>query len=316
MSRKFKKYYIGVDVGGTSIKFGVFGQNGTENKKFITKFSVETSFRKRDAERLITKDIFNAIDNYIEINDIGMTKRNIYGIGYAIPGPVVKNTVVRAVNINWKKKYDLVGATKRHYGKNVNVIVLNDGNAAALGEYNYYLKGKYQSMCLMTLGTAVGIGIIIDGKLVEGKHGIAGELSHLKVDHSKDALKCNCGNHGCLETVTGGKGIANVYNRMYHTNTAKVATDVIWPARKGNKKALAALEHSLGYLSMAISIIMLVYEPEIILIGGGVSYEGKFIIDIIKKKLKDKVFITRRLPKIVIAKLKNQAGMYGVVSEL
>lgn len=307
-----KKFYIGVDVGGTTIKFGIFDGN----KKFIEQFAVETEFREKNAEKAIANDILNAIEKYCDDNEYGVTKSKIAGIGYAIPGPVVNNQVLRAVNINWKKKYDLVKETKKRIGNKVNVRVYNDANAAALGEYKLTLKGKYKSICLMTLGTAVGIGIIINGKLIEGKSGVAGELSHLKVDFSENAMKCNCGNTGCLETVTGGRGIANVYNRMYNTDTAHGAQDVIRRAKEGEEKSLAALEKSLDYLSMVISIIMLVYEPEIILIGGGVSNEGTFITDIIMKHLKEKVFITKTFPKIMIAKLKNKAGFYGAVSEL
>lgn len=307
-----KKFYIGVDVGGTTIKFGIFDGN----KKFIEQFAVETEFREKNAEKAIANDILNAIEKYCDDNEYGVTKSKVAGIGYAIPGPVVNNQVLRAVNINWKKKYDLVKETKKRIGNKVNVRVYNDANAAALGEYKLTLKGKYKSICLMTLGTAVGIGIIINGKLIEGKSGVAGELSHLKVDFSENAMKCNCGNTGCLETVTGGRGIANVYNRMYNTDTAHGAQDVIRRAKEGEEKSLAALEKSLDYLSMVISIIMLVYEPEIILIGGGVSNEGTFITDIIMKHLKEKVFITKTFPKIMIAKLKNKAGFYGAVSEL
>ena len=306
------KCYIGVDVGGTSIKFGVFDGN----KKFIDRFSVETMFREKNAEKLITKDILDAIEQFLNNNKYEYTKSKLAGVGIAIPGPVVKNKVLRAVNINWKKRYDIVKETKKRFGQKVSVRVYNDANAAALGEYTKTLKSKYSSICLMTLGTAVGIGIIINGKLIEGKSGVAGELSHLKVDFSEDAIKCNCGNTGCLETVTGGRGIANVYNRMYNTDVANGAQYVIRLAKEGEPKALAALEKSLDYLSMVISIIMLVYEPEIILIGGGVSNEGTFITDIIMKYLKRKVFITKTFPKIMIAKLKNKAGFYGAVSEL
>ena len=307
-----KKFYIGVDVGGTSIKFGVFDGN----KKFIEQFSTVTEVRSKGAEKAIVKDMLDAIERYCDDNEFGITKAKLAGIGFAIPGPVVHDQVLRAVNINWKKKYDIVKETKKRLGNKMKVRVYNDANAAALGEYNLTLKGKYKSICLMTLGTAVGIGIIIDGKLIEGKSGIAGELSHLKVDFADDALKCNCGNTGCLETVAGGRGIANVYNKMYNTDIAHGAQDVIRRAKEGDEKALAALEKSLDYLSTAISIVLLVYEPEIILIGGGVSNEGTFITKIILKCLKKKMFITNKMPKILIAKLKNKAGFYGAVSEL
>ena len=307
-----KSFYIGVDVGGTTIKFGVFDNN----KKLIDEFHIITQFRKTSAEKMIVKDMLDNIGSYLMTNNLGLNKNNLLGIGFAIPGPVVNNTIIRAVNINWKKKYDIVKATKARFGSKIKVAVLNDANAAALAEYKITLKEKHKSICLLTLGTAVGTGIIIDGKLIEGKSGVAGELSHVRVDFSKDAVKCKCGNIGCLETVTGGKGIANIYNRMYHTKDMKGAAEVIHLAKAGDKKALSALEVSLDYLSMIISIVMLVYEPEAVLIGGGVSNEGTFITDIITKRLKTKVYITDRFPKILIAKLKNKAGMYGVVSNL
>ncbi|MBO6134700.1 MAG: ROK family protein [Lachnospiraceae bacterium] len=314
--KNYKKYYIGVDVGGTTIKYGLFEKGKKDEKKLLAKFYVDTVVSRTNPEKAIIKGIISDIERFCENNEYGVNKSNLAGIGLAIPGPVVDNNILRAVNINWKKHYDAYSAIKKEFGNKVKVTILNDGNAAALGEYYYSLKGKYDSICLMTLGTAIGIGIIIDNKLIEGKTGIAGELSHMKVDFSKKALKCNCGNTGCLETVTGGRGIANVYNSLYHTNVMKGAKDVISRAKVGDKKALAALEKSLDYLSMAISIIMLVYEPEVILIGGGVSNEGTFVTNIIKEHLKDKVYMTKKLPKILLAKLKNDAGIYGAVSKL
>ena len=311
-NKKTKRFYIGVDVGGTSIKFGVFDKN----KIMIDEYHIVTQFRKTYAEKMIVKDMLDTIEVYLNTNIKGVNKNNLVGIGYAIPGPVVNNRVIRAVNINWKKNYDIVKATKARFGKDLKVSVFNDANAAALAEYKITLKEKYKSMCLLTLGTAVGTGIIINGKLIEGHSGVAGELSHVRVDFSKDAVKCNCGNVGCLETVTGGRGIANIYNKMFHTNSAKGAAEVISLAKSGDKKALLALETSLDYLSMIISILMLVYEPEVILIGGGVSNEGIFITDIISKHLKPKVYITDKFPKILIARLKNKSGMYGAIINL
>lgn len=311
-NKKPNKFYIGVDVGGTSIKFGVFDKN----KILIDEYHIVTQFRKISAEKMIVKDMLDTIETYLNTNNKGVNKNNLIGIGYAIPGPVVSNRIIRAVNINWKKNYDIVKATKARFGKDLKVSVFNDANASALAEYKITLREKYKSMCLLTLGTAVGTGIIINGKLIEGHSGVAGELSHVRVDFSKDAVKCNCGNVGCLETVTGGRGIANIYNRMYHTKNMKGAAEVIALAKSGDKKALLALETSLDYLSMIISILMLVYEPEVILIGGGVSNEGTFITDIISKHLKPKVYITDKFPKILIARLKNKSGMYGAIINL
>ena len=310
-----KEYYIGVDVGGTSIKIGIFDKN----KKLLDKFSMDTVIRKTNNEKLFLNDIFDVIESYCDGNKLKLTKNKITGIGFAMPGPVVDNQLIHAVNINWKKKYDIVKATKKRFGQKVEVVVLNDGNAATLGENSYTLKNKYKCVCLITLGTAVGTGIIIDGKLIEGKTGIAGELSHIRVDYSKDAAMCACGNRGCIETLAGTKGLKNIYSRLLgkeklaDTVNAKMIID---KAKANDKIASEALDKSFDCISSLIAILMHVFEPEVVLIGGGMSNAGKFIIDLIEKHLKEKIFMTKTLPKIMIAKLKNDAGMYGVVSRL
>ena len=316
MYRVYKKYYIAVDVGGTNLKFGLFGSDNDSDRKLIAKFSCDTVIEKKDSERKLVNYIHDIIDKILADNLYGLNQKRLVGIGYAIPGPVIDNKVLLAVNINWKKKFDIVRATKNRFGSKVRVSVLNDANAATLGEYKYGLKGKYKSLCLLTLGTAVGGGIIIDGKLIEGKNGIAGEFGHIRVDFSKDAIKCNCGKRGCLERVASGRGIAEIYNKMYHTNVMKNAQDVIEKAKKFDKKALKSLNISLEFLSMVISVIIHSIDPEIILIGGGVSNAGKFIIDIIKKNLKEKIRITNENTNIMIAKLKNDAGLYGAVAKI
>ena len=350
------KYFVGIDVGGTSIKFGIFKGS---NKLLVDKFSIDTIIVKKDNEKHLINGIFEAIENYCNNNKYGVTKKNIIGMGFAMPGPAVGNQLLRAVNINWKNKYDIVKATKKRFGSEVNVTVLNDANAATLGEYNKTLKGKCHSMCLITLGTAVGTGIIIDEKLIEGKTGIAGELCHIKLDYSDDAFECTCGNRGCSETLAGSKGLINLYKRLLSKNDSMygdsvedgeavgvklkghrkselrepvgaekinakngrlediiTAKYIIDGAKAGDKLAYKALDMSLGYVSDLIAILMHVFEPEIVLIGGGISNAGTFIINMIKKHLKERVFMTKTLPKIMIAKLKNDAGIYGAVVKL
>lgn len=315
MSPKSNNYYIGVDVGGTSVKIGIFDGN----KKLLDKFSMDTIIRKTNNEKLFLEDIFDVIESYCNGNKLKLTKNKIAGIGFAMPGPVVNNQLIHAVNINWKKKYDIVSATKKRFGKNVEVSVLNDANAATLGESNHTLKHKYKCVCLITLGTAVGTGIIIEGQLIEGKTGIAGELSHIRVDYSKDAKKCGCGNVGCIETLAGTKGLKNIYGRLL--GKEKLADNVnakmiIDKAKANDKIAREAVDMSFDCISSLIAILMHVFEPEVVLIGGGMSNAGKFIIDLVEKHLKEKIFMTKKLPKIMLAKLKNDAGVYGAVERL
>lgn len=308
------KYYFAVDIGGTRIKFGVFN----DKKKLIDVYSIDTKITKTNSEKNLINYIFDTIDRYCINNKYNIKKTDIKGIGFTIPGPVVNGKVILAVNINWKKKYDIKSAVKRRYGKNVSVVVGNDGNLAALGEYVFALKRKVNSICMFTLGTAIGTGIIVNGKLVEGKHGIAGELSHLKVDYSKDAIKCNCGNVGCLETVAGGKAMINMYKRLYPKDKKIIngAIDIVEAAKHGDKKCLKVLNKSFDYLSSAIASVILTYEPEIIIIGGGVSNGGEIITKVISKQIKDKIGILNTDTKIVLSKYKNKAGLYGAVAEL
>lgn len=308
------KYYFAVDIGGTRIKFGVFN----DKKKLIDTFSVDTKIVESNSEKNLINYVFDNIDRYCTDNKFGVKTSNIKGIGFTIPGPVVNGKVIMAVNINWKKKFDIKTAVKKRYGKNVSVVVGNDGNLAALGEYVFALKRKPNSICMLTLGTAIGTGVIVNGKLVEGKHGIAGELSHLKVDYSKDAIKCNCGNVGCLETVAGGKAMINMFKRFYPDDkrTLNGAIDIVESAKSGDKKCLNVLIKSFDYLSSAIASVILTYEPEVIVIGGGVSNGGAIISEILTKQVKEKIGILKHLPKIILSKYKNKAGLYGAVAEL
>lgn len=311
-----KKYYVGVDIGGTTVKLGIFDSK----KKLIDKYSIKTIITKKQAEKNLINSILDSIEEYCEKNKYGMKKNDIVGIGFTAPGPVVENRVVKAVNINWKHNFDIVKATKKRFGNRVGVRVMNDANAAAFGEYTRTLKQKESSICLLTLGTAVGAGVVVRRKLVEGHSGSAGELGHIKVDYSEDAIKCNCGNIGCLETVSSGRGIVNVYKRKYFKDKKLdkelEAKDIIKAAKRGDKKAMASLVESMYYLSVVIAILVHVYEPQVVLIGGGVSKEGSFITNILKKQVKKQIFITKRMPKIMVAKLKNDAGICGVVDKL
>lgn len=309
------KFYIGVDVGGMSIKIGVFN----EKKKLLDKFSINTVIRQNNNEKLFLNDIFEEIEKYCDNNKFGLKKNKIKGIGFAMPGPVVNNQLIHAVNINWSKKYDIVKATKKRFGQNVKVVVFNDGNAATLGENSYTLKNKYKSMCLITLGTAVGTGIIINGELIEGKSGIAGELSHIRIDYSEGAKRCACGNVGCIETLAGTKGLKNIYKSLLGNvkwDDSIDAKTIIDRAKAKDKIAAKAVDMSFDGISSLIAMLMHVFEPEVVIIGGGMSNAGIFIIDLIERHLKEKVFMTKKLPKIVLAKLKNDAGIYGVVERL
>lgn len=309
-----KKFYVGVDIGGTAVKIGFFDKK----KKMITKYKFDTVVNKKSkhSDSELMNCIMKSIDDFCDNNKYGITKKSIIGIGVTVPGPVVNKKVLKAVNLNWKKPYDVVKVVKKHYGSKVVVDVMNDAKAATLGEYVFALNKKYKNMCFMTLGTAIGAGIIVNGKILEGSTGIAGEIGHIRVDFSKDATFCQCGNHGCLETVVSATGVRNIYNKLYKYKAVDGTKIIVDMAKRGDRDAYNALSISMDYLANLIVILMHTVSPDVVELGGGLSKAGKILIDILNKKLKERVFMTKKLPKVIISKLKNDAGMYGAVANL
>jgi len=303
-----KKYIVGIDIGGTSCKIGLFNLSGT----LLKKWDIHTN--KEENGKYILNDIYDSIHHQIpDLNEI-------YGYGFGVPGPVVKSIVVRCVNLGWKE-YDLVSIFSNLTNNN-NVQVQNDANVAALGETIFGAGIGFKNSAMITLGTGIGGGIVIDGKIVDGAHGAAGELGHLSVIKGNGHL-CNCGKHGCLETVASATGIKNLFNDLdQKSNVDSLLTDrehisakmIIEAAKKGDLLALEVVESFTYYVGYACSILSITSNPAIIIIGGGVSRAGSFIIDKIDKYFREFIFIPVKDTKIVLAKLGNEAGIYGAAS--
>ena len=198
----------------------------------------------------------------------------IYGYGFGVPGPVVNSKVVRCVNLGWTD-YDLVSIFSR-LTNNKNVKVQNDANVAALGETIYGAGIGFKNSTMITLGTGIGGGVIVDGEIVDGAHGASGELGHLKVINDGGHL-CNCGNHGCLETVASATGIKNLYNDLKSkSNMESILRDkkrisakiIIEAAKNGDLLALEVVEKFTYYVGYACSILSITVNPSIIIIGG------------------------------------------------
>jgi glucokinase len=300
-----KKYIFGIDIGGTSCKIGLFNLKGV----LLKNWDVFTN--KEENGKYILNDVFNSIHNQIVDLD------EIYGYGFGVPGPVVNSKVVRCVNLGWKD-YDLVSIFSK-LTNNKNIIVQNDANVAALGETIYGAGIGFENSAMITLGTGIGGGIVVDGKIVNGVHGSAGELGHLNVIKDNGRL-CNCGNHGCLETVASATGIKNLYNELKSKrNVYSLLSDkdrisakmIIDAAKKGDLLALEVVDSFTYYVGYACSILSITVNPAIIIIGGGVSKAGSFILDKIDKYFRELIFVPVKPTQIVLAKLGNDAGMYG-----
>jgi len=301
-----REYIIGVDVGGTTIKIGKFNNQGD----LLEKWNIRTD-RSNHGDNIL-KDIVVSISDNTSWNEI-------IGIGLGVPGPVKNNVVIHCVNLGWGRK-DLV--KEMHVLlKDSSIIVKagNDANVAAAGEMYKGAAQGFSNVLMFTLGTGVGGGIVIDGKLVEGVNGSGGELGHVIVDN-KHNFTCNCGKKGCLETVASATGIVTLAKerlagskawsplRRFDEFSAKKVFDC---AKDNDLIAKQTIDESMRYLALAMSTASLTLDPDIIVIGGGVSNAGEIIIEYVNKYFYDMVKPFIMKAKIVLASLGNDAGIYG-----
>lgn len=309
-----KKYGFGVDIGGTTIKMGFFETNG----KLIDKWEIKTN--TTNGGTYILSDIAKAIDN--KLAQEAISKDEIQGIGVGVPGPVRENGVVnRCVNLGWgvlNVAEELTALT------GVLVRVGNDANVAALGElWQGGAKGCRDAV-MVTLGTGVGGGIIIDGRIVAGFHGAGGEIGHITVNPD-EIEACNCGQYGCLEQYTSATGIVRMAKRKLAKSDDKsalrkyeplTAKDVFDEAKAGDELALELVDELGEILGSALSNLACVVNPETIVIGGGVSKAGAILIDTIQEHFKETAFHALKETRFELAKLGNDAGIYGSMALL
>ena len=309
-----KKYGFGVDVGGTTIKMGFFETSG----KLIDKWEIKTD-TSNGGENILS-DIAKAIDN--KLAQEGISKNDVQGVGVGVPGPVnSKGIVLKCVNLGWgvfNVEEELASLT------GLKVKAGNDANVAALGEMWQGAGKGSEDMVMVTLGTGVGGGIIVDGKVIAGANGAGGEIGHITVNDD-EIEACNCGQYGCLEQYTSATGSVRMAKRKLAKTdeetslraveelSAKIIFD---EAKKGDKIAGELVEELGKILGSTLSNIAAVTNPEVIVIGGGVSKAGQILIDTIHKHFTESVFHACKDTRFVLAGLGNDAGMYGCVKML
>ena len=303
------EYCFGVDLGGTSVKLGLFDPEGTVLEKW------EIPTRKEENGSKILPDIAKAIlDKAAEKN---IAKEDVAGVGIGVPGPVDgKGVVHRAVNLGW----DVMNINETLGGLlGMPVKAGNDANVAALGEM-WCGGGKGCSdMVLATLGTGVGGGIIVNGKMVTGATGAGGEIGHIHIeDDEPDA--CGCGGHGCLEQYASASGLVRVTRCLLEKKNRRTilsdtpelsAKQIIDAAKRGDELALDTLEILGKTLGRALAATAVVIDPERFVIGGGVSKAGEILLEITKKYYVQEVLTEGRETEFALAMLGNDAGMYG-----
>lgn len=303
------KYCFGIDIGGTTVKCGLFQTDGQLCEKW------EIITRTENNGKAIIPDVAETIIN--KMKEKNLTKDMVVGVGVGIPGPVVgEREVAMAVNLHWG--YTKMADELEPLIYNIPVKVGNDANVAALGEMWKGGGEGTKSLIMATLGTGVGGGIIIDGKIVTGSHGAGGEIGHACVNPD-ETEKCNCGNKGCLEQYASATGIVRIAKQVLSKNEEKTvlneesvsAKDVFDAYKAGDTVAATIVSKFASYLGNALAIFSCVVDPEVIVIGGGVSKAGKPLIDAIANYYKEYAFVSCKETPIVIAKLDNDAGIYG-----
>ena len=305
------KMCIGVDVGGTSVKLGLFETSGT----LVYKWEVPT--RKEEGGRYILEDVAASIRNVLAQRQIDLD--DVMGAGLGVPGPVMPDGYVEVcVNLGWRDMNPQRELSALLDG--LPVKSGNDANVAALGEM-WQGGGKgYTDIVMVTLGTGVGGGVIIDEKIISGKHGLAGEIGHIHV-RDEEWEHCNCGGVGCVEQIASATGIAWEARRKMAASDAPsalrkygdsvTAKDVLDQAKAGDAMALEVVELVGRYLGVMLAQVAMTVDPEIFVIGGGVSKAGQFLIDVIWKYYDHYSPISKNKGKIGLATLGNDAGIYG-----
>lgn len=301
-----EKYYMGVDIGGTTTKFGLF----TDTGQLAKKWSIPTDISKNG--RYIISDIHKEIQGILKEQPV------IDGIGLGIPGPVCHDGYVEScVNLGW---YDInPEKTLAALLKDIPVVSGNDANVAALGECFKGAGTGHENIFMVTLGTGVGGGAVVNGRIVNGFQGLSGEIGHIPVNHTETEL-CNCGNCGCLDQIASASGIVR-YAKTYLQQTEKAsmlrnvypltAANITQAAASGDKPALEILGYCMGYLGKSLSMVSHIIDPEIFIIGGGVSNAGALLLPFIQKGYDACMFLKRSKADIRIAKLGSDGGIYG-----
>lgn len=305
--------YIGIDLGGTNIAGGLVTDSGV----ILNKLSVPTG-RERGSDAVI-EDIYRVVDALLNENKSG---EEVKGIGIGIPGIADPHTgeVIVCVNLNW---YNVPLRAKLAEKTSLPVYIDNDATVAGVAEFQVAQEGRYKDAIILTLGTGVGGGVMVDGKVVSGHHGIGSELGHMLIGES--LYTCNCGRNGCLETFASSTAIIHYAKHLILSGrkTAmmeavggdldKISGEIIFSAAKaGDAVAEEVVDRLVTYLSRGIMNIVCTLDPEIVFLGGGLSMAGAYLLDKVNTALDDlKYFKATPHAKVEIAKFKNDAGIIG-----
>lgn len=302
------QYCVGVDVGGTTVKIGLFKESG----ELLDKWEIVT--RTENGGEAILPDIAASIQEKLAQKQID--KKDVLGIGIGVPGPIdAQGVIPHTANLGWGRK-----EVTKELSELTGLLCKggNDANVAALGEMWKGGAEGCRNVIMLTLGTGVGGGIIVDGKIVVGSHGAGGEVGHAHVDENISGY-CGCGNKGCLEQVASATGIVKLAKEALEASEepsmlreGEVSAKAVFDAVKvGDALAIQVAERFGSYLGKTIAVFTAVLDPEAVVIGGGVSKAGPVLIEYIQKYYLKYCYKAARDTRFVLATLGNDAGIYG-----
>lgn len=302
------EYCFGVDIGGTTVKLGLFGTDGSLQDKW------EIVTRKENGGEAVLPDVAESLKKKMDEKEI--TPDQVVGIGIGVPAPVEEDGVVQnTANIGWgykevrREMEELTG---------MKVAVGNDANVAALGEMWLGAGKGHTNLIMVTLGTGVGGGIIVNGKPIVGAHGAGGEIGHICVNYEEKDC-CGCGKQGCLEQYASATGISRLARQRLEKDSkpsmlreqAISAKTVFDALKEGDAVAEEIVEEFGRYLGYAMANLAVIADPAVIVIGGGVSKAGEILLQYVEKNFQEKAFFANKNTRFVLATLGNDAGICG-----
>ena len=308
------KYYIGVDIGGTNIKAGVVD----ENYELVSSVSVKTN--SQNGYEAVLQSIFEAIEKAVSQSGVELDRIKTIGVG--CPGTMdsENGTVLYSNNLHWEN-VPLAKDIEEKFGKKV--ILENDANVAAYGEYLAGGAKGAKNAVVLTLGTGVGAGIIIDGKIYSGSNNAGGEIGHTVIE--VDGSSCTCGRNGCFEAYASATGLIRMTKEMIEQRpqtkmremvevSGKVSARTSFNAAKlGDPEAKEVVSKYIKYLAAGIANVINVFQPDILCIGGGVCNEGDYLLLPLKELVAQQIYSknSTKNTEIAICSLANEAGMIG-----
>ena len=309
-----KEYAFGIDLGGTTAKIGLFTTSGA----LLEKWEVVTD--TSHAGEHILENLAAAILG--KMKEQSIQPEQVEGVGIGVPGPVLDSSIVPIVCANlggWGERN--VSAQLSGLLDGLKVLVGNDANVAALGEIWMGAAKGAKNAVMVTLGTGVGGGVVVNGKVIDGVHGAGGEIGHITVNRHETAI-CGCGKRGCLEQYSSATGVVRCMKKLLDENpdtpcvlrgTEFAAKDVFDAARNGDALAAREVDEMSDTLGMALANIASTVDPEAFLVGGGVARAGDVLFAPLNKHFQEYAFKSCRETPIKQASLGNDAGIYGAV---